>query len=190
MTPLDIARSHLGLREVRGAAANPAIAAMFADVGHPEVTSDEISWCAAFLGSCLKRAGLPHTGSLAARSYLKWGVPVALQDARPGDVAVIWRGKPDGWQGHVFFLEQVTATTLIGIGGNQSNAVTRASHPIDRLLGIRRAAAAIAPPARPAPSQAEIAAAIKPLTDHGSSPWFDVILTVLSPFRKLFGGRK
>jgi N-acetyl-anhydromuramyl-L-alanine amidase AmpD len=33
-------------------------------------------------------------------------------------------------------------------------------------------------------------AAIKPLTDHGSSPWFSLILALLSPFKSLFGARK
>jgi hypothetical protein len=33
-------------------------------------------------------------------------------------------------------------------------------------------------------------AAIKPLTDHGSSSWFSLILALLSPFKSLFGARK
>ena len=33
-------------------------------------------------------------------------------------------------------------------------------------------------------------AAIKPLTDHGSSPWFSLALALLTPFKSLFGARK
>lgn len=36
----------------------------------------------------------------------------------------------------------------------------------------------------------EVIEALKPLTDHGTSPWFDVILFVLKPFKKLFGAKK
>lgn len=36
----------------------------------------------------------------------------------------------------------------------------------------------------------DVIAAVKPLTDHGTSPWFSIILALLSPFRSLFGARK
>ena len=82
---------------------NPKILQYFADVGHSEVKDDETAWCAAFVGAMLKRAGMPHTGKLNARSYLDWGDEVALEDAQEGDIVVFWRGTPDGWQGHVGF---------------------------------------------------------------------------------------
>lgn len=151
MNALEIAKGYIGLKEVPGAGTNPTIAGMFADIGHPEIKSDEISWCAAFVGHCLIQAGLRSTGSLAARSYLKWGIPVELEDAAPGDVVVLWRVKPDGWQGHVFFYEAHNGTHIIGVGGNQSNAVTRTAHARSQLLGVRRAAPMYNPKPIPAP---------------------------------------
>lgn len=148
MTAFEIAKGHLGLKEMPGPKAEPTITAMFAKAGSPDVTNDETSWCAAFVGACLVDAGHNGTNSLAARSYLKWGEPVDLKDAQPGDIVIFWRGKPDSWQGHVGFYAGQTYKMIRVLGGNQSNAVTYALYPKDRLLGVRRA------PAPPAPEPA------------------------------------
>lgn len=145
MSPLEIAKTHLGIKEVAGKEANPKIAEMFATVGHPEIKSDEVSWCAAFVGYCLIQAGFKSTNSLAARSYLGWGFPIDVDKAEPGDVVVLWRVKPDSWQGHVFFYEAQNSSHIIGVGGNQSNAVTRSAFPKTQLLGIRRGVPVIVP---------------------------------------------
>lgn len=158
MSPLEVAKSHLGLKEVAGEKSNPKINEMFSAVGHPEIKSDEISWCAAFVGYCLIQAGFKSTGSLAARSYLNWGFPIEIEKAQPGDVVVLWRVKPNSWQGHVFFYEAHNSSHIIGIGGNQSNAVTRAPFPRTQLLGIRRGTPAVVLPEKP-PTQ------VKPVPD-------------------------
>ena len=62
-----------GTKEVKGQKDNPKIVQYFADVGHSWVKDDETAWCAAFVGSCLEKAGLTSTRALNARSYLKWG---------------------------------------------------------------------------------------------------------------------
>ena len=155
MKAFEIAKGHLGLKELPGVNANPIIAGMFAKSGHGEVKSDEISWCAAFVGACLFDAGIKGTNSLAARSYLKWGQAVDLKDAQPGDVVVFWRGSPDSWQGHVAFFESQTDKMIRVLGGNQNNSVSLAFYPKARLLGVRRAVpVAVAPPPRPAPQPA------------------------------------
>lgn len=123
-----------GTREVPGAGSNARIAALFKDAGHPEIKSDEVAWCAAFVGACLARAGLRGTGSLQARSYLAWGQPV--EGFRLGAIAVLSRGS-DTTQGHVGFLVGETATEIRLLGGNQSDAVTVEDFPKSRLLGLR-----------------------------------------------------
>ena len=139
MSAFEIAKKHLGLKEIPGVNASPIIAGMFAKSGYPEVKSDEVAWCAAFVGACLFDAGIKGTESLAARSYLKWGQAVDLKDAQPGDVVVFSRGKPDSWQGHVGFYAGETDKTINVLGGNQGNAVSYAAYPKSRLLGVRRA---------------------------------------------------
>jgi uncharacterized protein (TIGR02594 family) len=151
MTPFEIAKSYLGLKELPGNGANTVIIDMYHKAGHPEVKSDEVSWCAAFVGACLVDAEIKPSGSLAARSYLKWGTITHIEEAQPGDIVVFWRNKRTGWQGHVGFYAGQTAKTVKVLGGNQGDTVSYAFYPKDRLLGVRRAPGAAPPPRRPAP---------------------------------------
>lgn len=142
---LEQAWREFGETEHAGAASNPHIVAMFRDASHADVTRDEVAWCAAFVGACLKRAGIVSTRSLLARSYLKWGD--ALPKPRIGAIAVFSRGS-DASQGHVGFWLGETDDAIIVLGGNQSNAVSVARYPKSRLLAVRWPAAAqtAAPP--------------------------------------------
>lgn len=95
---------------------------------------DSVPGCAAFVGAMLKRAGLEPSGSLAARSYLKWGK--ALKAPRQGCIAVFSRGR-SSWQGHVAFFVREEGGRLVCLGGNQSDRVSLAPYPKSRLLGLR-----------------------------------------------------
>lgn len=131
---LDYAWPEMGTREVSGAGSNARIAGFFKDAGHPEIASDDVAWCAAFVGACLVRAGSRGTGSLLARSYLAWGQP--LDAFRLGAIAVLSRGS-DPNAGHVGFLVGETRDGIRLLGGNQNNAVTIEEFPKSRLLGLR-----------------------------------------------------
>ena len=136
MTPYELAQKEVGTLEwAKGS--NPKVIAYYADAGHSEVKDDAVAWCAAFVGAMIKRAGGKPTGSLAARSYLDWGVEVDRKDARPGDIAVFRRGNST-WQGHVGFLVKDRGDKLDVLGGNQRDSVSIASQPASALLGIRR----------------------------------------------------
>ena len=150
MTAYELAQAEIGTVEW-SKGANPKVMAYFKDAGHTEVSDDSISWCAAFVGAMIKRAGQTPTGSLLARSYLKWGNPVDLKDARPGDIAVFSRGNST-WQGHVAFFVKENASTLSILGGNQSDKVSVSTYPKASLLSIRRAPGVIKslPPKQPA----------------------------------------
>ena len=126
---------------------NPKVLKYFADVGHSWVKHDEVAWCAAFVGAMLKRAGMPHTGKLNARSYLDWGDEVPLSDAQEGDIVVFWRENKDGAQGHVGFYAGQIGDKILVLGGNQSNKVSITGYPVSRLLGVRRAPGTSAPSA-------------------------------------------
>lgn len=141
----EAAGAHLGTEEWPGARHNPKVVSFFAAAGHPQIRDDETPWCAAFVGAVLGEVGVQGSGSLAARSYLQWGLPVARADARPGDVVVFWRGSPDSWQGHVGFLVRIEGDRVIVRGGNQGNKVSDAPYALTRLLAIRRAPGAEQP---------------------------------------------
>jgi len=136
MTPYELAKSEIGTLEwAQGS--NPKVLAYYRDAGHPEVKDDAVAWCAAFVGAMIKRAGGKPSGSLAARSYLKWGEPVALLDAKPGDIVVFRRGNST-WQGHVGFFVSHSGGMIQVLGGNQRDAVNIAPQPVAKLLGVVR----------------------------------------------------
>ncbi len=127
---LAFARIQLGTREVPGSGNNPSVIDYYAEAAHPEIKQDSVAWCAAFVGAMLKRAGIKPSGSLMARSYLDWGVP--LEKPRLGCIVVFKRGAPPS--GHVAFYVGGNVKVL---GGNQGDAVTIATMRRDSVLGFR-----------------------------------------------------
>lgn len=132
---LTLARADIGVREAPGAKNDPRVLEYYRDAGHPEIKHDAVAWCAAFACAQLERADTPSPKNLAARSFLQWGK--ALDGPRVGAICVVTRGDPSSWTGHVFFVTRWTATHVYGIGGNQSDAVSEAGHPLETVLGYR-----------------------------------------------------
>ncbi len=131
---LSEAWREFGQAERVGTKSNPRILALFRDAGHARIVRDEVAWCAAFCGACLERAGLRSTRSLMARSYLAWGEPLA--EPRMGAIAVFSRGT-DPALGHVGFWLSEAGSSVVLLGGNQSNAVSVTCYPKSRLIGLR-----------------------------------------------------
>lgn len=131
---LKVAWSYYGQKEIPGSRHNPVIVSFFKDVGHGWVKNDELAWCAAFVGACLAAVNLPHTGSLAARSYLQWGDRTT--SPKRGDLVIFKRGN-SSWQGHVAFYLGQTKTHIHVLGGNQANAVNVRAYSKGSLLGYR-----------------------------------------------------
>lgn len=126
-----------GLTEIVGPAHSPRVLQMFEKAGHPQITNDETAWCAAALNCWLVETGYKGTGSLLARSFLKWGRPYKQKLIKPGVICVFERGnKP--WMGHVALATGRVSNDQIEIlGGNQNNAVNRKWYPKNKLLGLR-----------------------------------------------------
>lgn len=135
---LSHARGEIGTKEFPGAPDNPSIIKYWNDAGLANVADgqDEVPWCAAFVGSMLKRANQQGSGKANARSYETWGRK--LNSPVLGCVVVFSR-PPTAWQGHVgFYIGTDRAKRLVQvIGGNQSDAVSVASFSLDRVLGYR-----------------------------------------------------
>lgn len=135
MNWIDLAKSYIGLSEVPGKKHNSkilewwkAIKATFMD--------DETPWCAAFVGGVLEECGIESSRSAAARSYLKWGVPLA--GPCEGCLVVFWRGVPDGWPGHVgFVVGRDELGNLMVLGGNQGDRVSVQGFSSLRVLDFR-----------------------------------------------------
>jgi uncharacterized protein (TIGR02594 family) len=140
-----IAQRFIGVREISGTAANPQIVAMLQleDAG---ITRDEVAWCSAFVNYIAWLLRLPRSKSLAARSWLSIGIPIALAEARAeNDVVIIKRGSgpqpgPGVLQapGHVGFFAGIEGDRVLLLAGNQGDAVSVASFPVASILGVRR----------------------------------------------------
>jgi uncharacterized protein (TIGR02594 family) len=141
-----IAQHEIGVSEVRGVENNPRILHYSKRADLNWVKDDETSWCGIFLAFCvselpefLRPKGFPKANAATARKWLDEGAEVSLEEAKPGDVLVFWRGSPDSWMGHcTLFMGKKNENTVYGLGGNQSNQVSIAEYSLDRLLGIRR----------------------------------------------------
>lgn len=81
---------------------------------------------------------------------------------------VLWRGNPQGWQGHVAFLIGFEADTVILRGGNQGNRVSDSPYPASRILGIRRAVLS-STTGRPILRSGQRGAAVRDLQDQLSA---------------------
>lgn len=131
---LRIARREIGTAEIAGARDNPRIVA-YHQTTTLEATDDEVPWCASFAGWCLAQAGMPHTHSARARSYLEYGTHAGTP--QPGDVVVFRRGSSPT-QGHVAFYLGREGDRVRVLGGNQGNRVSIASFPASSVIDIRR----------------------------------------------------
>jgi len=129
---LAIARPLVGLHEIRGTEHSPEILGMWRAIKRSGIQSDEVPWCAAFVGACLERAGIRSSRFESAASYLKWGV--RLDGPTHGCIVVFSR---EGG-GHVGFVVGVDQTgKLLVLGGNQSDAVSVKAFPRKRVTGYR-----------------------------------------------------
>ena len=104
------------------------------DVHYPD---DDVPWCGLFVAHCT-HVGAPNDKQppnvLGARQWLRFGLEC---DPVYGAVLVFWRGKRNGWQGHVGFYAGEDNTAYHVLGGNQSNSVNITRISKSRLLGAR-----------------------------------------------------
>jgi uncharacterized protein (TIGR02594 family) len=120
---LVLARADIGTTEIKGPKHNPKVLEYFKDVGRPDVKTDETAWCAAALGSWLKRAGLvipPPATALAAISYETW------EERLPGPAlgAIGVKRRPgETWMRHVGIVVAANPVWVWMISGNASNRV-------------------------------------------------------------------
>lgn len=124
---MELALKELGTLEGKGTANNPKVLAYYRDAGFPGVKSDEVAWCAAYVGAILARAHQPNTHSLAAISYEKFGVPLVTPIY--GCIAVKKRKGTSTWNRHVGFVVAANKDKIWLVAGNQGDAVSIAAFP-------------------------------------------------------------
>ncbi len=134
MTPYEIAKGEVGVREIPGPEDNDRIVE-YHSTTTLKATDDETSWCSSFVNWCVIQAGLKGTNSAAARSWLKWGM--AVSHPIEGDIVIFKRGNSPT-AGHVgFFVSEYNGAISV-LGGNQSNKVGISAYKKDDVLGYRK----------------------------------------------------
>jgi uncharacterized protein (TIGR02594 family) len=148
MTQRDLllhAESFLGknIKEIPGGKSHPQIAAWIdrcEKLNPTDLNQDDsrYAWCGVFVGCmCLDLGWEVPEIFQRAMKWVGWGVNVRFRDRQPGDVMVIQTG---GNQFHVTIYKEecVTKGFVHCVGGNQSNALTKADYPLDKVVAVRR----------------------------------------------------
>jgi uncharacterized protein (TIGR02594 family) len=190
---LDQAKKDLDLIEIPGPKAASRIKQMFFTVGHKEVTSDEVSWCAAAVGCWLRETGYPTSQpvklNLTGRSYEDYGKACAPKKGAIVVSTYTRLGVKD-WRRHVGIIAtdpRPGAKSYKVIGGNQSDSVSFMNIPIKRVTATRWPThteeaplpnqPAIAPEGKPVAPAAPPAAPAVPAPRRGYSKDFRECLT-------------
>lgn len=130
----DLAKTFLGFDEDRHA---NVLGNFFKSSMGVKINPSKTAWCAAFANSVLEAHGIKGTGSLMARSFLKWGTEST--QPKKGDIVVFSRNGRHSAYGHVGFFEGYDSNGDIRVlGGNQGDQVSIKTYSRSRLLGIRR----------------------------------------------------
>ena len=138
---MSVARNEIGVKEYSGNADNPDVLKYLKSVDTLSMSAqrnDETAWCSAFVNWCMEEVKVKGTEKANARSWLKWGKKLTIP--KVGCVTVLWRGNPDGWQGHVGFFVKETSSYVYLLGGNQGDQVKIQRYPKNRILGYRELA--------------------------------------------------
>lgn len=131
---MTIARGELGVKEFSGKINNNPRIVEYHKTTSLGASSDEVSWCAAFVGWVMLKAGYTPTRSALARSYLSWGF--ALPAPRYGAVVVFRRGNNPTF-GHVSIVTKFDDNYVWCLGGNQSDSVKISRFARNTVLGYR-----------------------------------------------------
>lgn len=145
---LAAARALIGLAETPGPGSNAQIIAWARALKLP-YADDDTSWCGLFIAHVIRTTlpGEPLPASpLAARQWRQFGIACPPQ---PGAVMSFWRGRREGWQGHVGLYVGEDDGAFHILGGNQGNRVSITRIARARLLAARWPATAPPPTGGP-----------------------------------------
>lgn len=129
------ALEYYGIKEILGGSVNKKVLGFLNDVSSKKHEKN-IPWCAAFVGSMLKKCGFKYSSKLTARDYLKVGKSV--DNPAMGDIVIFWRDSLESWKGHVGIFIAESEHVVYVLGGNQDNTVCIKPYPRNRVIGYQR----------------------------------------------------
>ncbi len=92
-------------------------------------------WCAIWANAKLEQCKITGTHSASSQSFRHDANFVKLPEPALGALAVYWRESRDSGIGHVGFYMGETATQVLTLGGNESDAVREQFEPKAKLFG-------------------------------------------------------
>lgn len=127
------ALKHLGVKEIVGPKHSPTILGWVKNLGG-WFTDDETPWCGTFIAQCLKETGRGYPKHWYRALAYGEGYGTQLKKPAYGCIGVMARTGG----GHVTFIVGKTqdGKYLVGLGGNQSNAVNLMKFPIARFTAF------------------------------------------------------
>jgi len=130
---MQIARTHVGTREIPGPKHNTTIQSWLARLG-AWWRDDETPWCGVFVAHCMREAGLPVPANwMRAKSWADYGSNLRSTFVAPGAILVFSRQGG----GHVGFYAGEDASNFYVLGGNQGNEVNISRISKARCVAIR-----------------------------------------------------
>lgn len=128
-----------GVAEIKGRLSEPKIIEMFRACGFGWQKDDsKLAWCSIFLMFICKELSIENTANAMARSWLKEGAAVEIDNLQFGDIVILWRIKPNSQFGHVGLFVKQDAHHIWLLGGNQGDKVQICRYEKKRFLGGRR----------------------------------------------------
>jgi uncharacterized protein (TIGR02594 family) len=129
---ISIAEAEIGQKEISGSENNSRILEYHSSTSG-KATSETIHWCSAFVNWVMTKSGYTGTNNAVATSWAKWGKKI--NQPAYGSIAVIdWDGPGPGWKGHVGFVVGKKGSSILLLGGNQSDAVNISSFSTNRVI--------------------------------------------------------
>ena len=129
---MAVAEAELGVREIAGPRALERILGYWRICGDTKQSSDEVPWCAIFVGA------LPHHGGLPILRQRHGAQLPEIWPRLPGPevgaIGISTRGKPPSVR---FFIAGFTATHVLALGGNQGDAVSTIWIERKSIIGYR-----------------------------------------------------
>ena len=132
---IEIALAQYGQTGIIGKNSNKIILDYFHEIGATWIQDDDTAWCSAFVNWVLKKANLPYSSRLNARSFLTYGNKTTKP--KISDIVILWRVEKNSVYGHCGFYVSENADSVFILGGNQDNSVNIKSFSKDKVLDYR-----------------------------------------------------
>lgn len=146
---VSVATEEVGVKEKAGKKRHHGRIVEYHATTTLQAQDDETPWCSSFVNWVMKETGYSGTGSALALSWSTWGDEIAKPAL--GSIGVIDWGKQDAkkkGKGHVGFVVGRTAKgSLVLLGGNQSDSVTRTAFARKFFVSFRVPKGFVVPPA-------------------------------------------